>query len=117
MAQAGQLVSDGDELLGQFFKPLVVGHQWFDLWGLLGGDAFGELPALDVALQDEIGTLAGFGMSTLFFEELAAEGAAAKLVDGLDLLEDLLTALFELGAGKIHVLVLYLYRYNIATKK
>jgi len=86
------LVGDGDELLGQFLEASVIGHQGFDLRGLVGGDAFGELLSLDVALEDVIGALGVFGAGGALFEELAAQGASAEAVDGLDLLEDLLPA-------------------------
>ena len=102
MAQARELVGDGHELLGQFFKPFVIGHQRFDLRRLLGGHTLGELLALDVALQDIVGTLRGLGVGAAFSKELAAEGAAAESVDSLDLLEDLLAALLELGDRKVH---------------
>ncbi len=102
LAQASELVGDGDELLGQFFKTSVIGHQRFDLRGLLGGHPLGELLALDIALEEVIGTLGGLGVGAAFLEELSAEGAAAEPVDGLDLLEDLLAALLELGERKVH---------------
>jgi len=96
------LVGHGDELLGQFFKALVVGDQGFHLLGLLGGNPFRELLTLDVALEDIVRALFGFGAGPRFFEELAAQGAATKAVDGFDLLNDLLTALFELGERSMH---------------
>jgi hypothetical protein len=91
------LVSDRDKLLSQFFESIVIGNQRFDLWGLFGWDTLGELFAVNVALEHKIGALSGFGAGAGLFEELAAQGAAAKTVDGLDLLEDLIPALFELG--------------------
>jgi hypothetical protein len=63
---------------------------------LLSGDAFGELLALEVSLEEVGGSLLGFGAGPRLVEELAAQGASAEAVDGLDLLEDLLPALFEL---------------------
>lgn len=72
MAEAGDLVRDGDELLGQFLEALVIGDQGFDLLGLFGGDALGELLALDVTLEDIVRALLGFGVSASFLEELAA---------------------------------------------
>jgi hypothetical protein len=65
------LVGDGDKLLGQVLKPLVVGDQGFDLLGLLGGDALGELLTLDITLEDIIRALLGFGVGASLFEELA----------------------------------------------
>jgi hypothetical protein len=102
LAVAGKLIGDGDELLGQFLEALVVGDQGLDLRGLVGGDALGELLSLHVALEDVVGALRGFGVSTAFFEELAAQGAAAEAVNGADLLEDLLAALFELVSRNVH---------------
>jgi len=90
------LVGDADKLFGQLLKPLVVGDQGFEVRGLVRGDAFGELLALDVALQNVVRALLGPGGGVGFLEELTAEGTAAKPVDPLHLLEDLVPALFEL---------------------
>ena len=94
LAQAGELVGDADKLFGQLLKPFIVGDQGFDVQGLVSGNAFRELLALDVALQDVVRTLWGGGAGLL--EELTAQGATAKPVDGFDLLEDLVPALCEL---------------------
>jgi hypothetical protein len=51
---------------------------------------------LDVALQNVVRALWGPGGGGGLFEELTAEGAAAKPVDRLHLLEDLVPALFKL---------------------
>jgi len=61
LAQTGELVGDAHKLLGQFFKALVVGDQRFEVRGLLGGNAFGELLALDVALEHVVRPLLGLG--------------------------------------------------------
>ena len=74
------------------------------MWSLRGRHALRELLALDVPLQDKIGALGGFAAGTGLFEELPAQGAAAKPVNGFDLLKDLLTAIFELRARSVHVL-------------
>jgi hypothetical protein len=96
------LVGYGDKLLGQFPEVLIVGDQRLELLGLLGGDAFGELLALDIALQDIIRALPGLGASARLLEELAAEAAATKAIDALDLLKDLFPALFELSERSWH---------------
>jgi hypothetical protein len=111
------LVGDGNELPGQFLKAPIVGDQGLNLLGLCGGDTLGELLALNVALEDIIRALLDFGVGGGLFEELAAQGTAAKAVDGLNLLEDLLAAFFELGERSMHGCVLYLYRYNMQAKK
>ena len=72
MAQTGKLVGDTDKLFGQDLKALVVGNQWFDLGGLVGGDALRELLALDVALEHVVRTLLGLGGGVGLFEELTA---------------------------------------------
>jgi len=90
------LVGDADKLFGQLLKALVVGDQGFDLRGLVSGNAFRELLALDVALQNVVRTLWGLGTGAGFFEELTAQGATAKAVDSPHLLEDLVPALFKL---------------------
>jgi hypothetical protein len=72
------------------------------LRSLVCGNALGELLSLDIALEDEIGALWVFGAGPAFFEELAAQGAAAEAVNGPDLLEDLLAALFELVSRNVH---------------
>jgi hypothetical protein len=90
------LVSDADKLFGQVLKTLVVGDQGFDLRGLVSGNAFRELLALDVALQNVVRALWSLRGGLGLFEELTAEATAAKPVDRLDLLEDLVPALFEL---------------------
>ena len=99
------MVGDTHKLFGQLLESLVVGDQRFDLRGLVGGDALRELLALNVALQNVVGTLLGLGGRVRPFEELTAEGATAKPVDSLHLLEDLVPALFELRkrdiAGKL----------------
>ena len=99
---AGELIGDGNELLGQFLEALVVGEQGLDLQGLVGGNALGELLSLDVALEDVIRALGLFGASAAFLEELAAQGTAAEAVNGPDLLEDLLAAFFELVSRNVH---------------
>jgi len=100
--QAGELVGDTHKLFGQPLESLVVGDQGFDLRGLVGGDPFRELLALDVALQNVVRTLLSLGGGVRLFEELTAEGATAKPVDGLHLLEDLVPALFELRKRVAH---------------
>ena len=90
------MVGDVDKFFSQHFKALVVGDQRFDLQGLVGGDTFRELLALDVALQNVVRTLLGLGAGVGLLEELTAEGATAKPVDRLHLLQDLVAALFEL---------------------
>ena len=96
------MVSDTHKLFGQLRKSLVVGDQGFDLRGLVGGDPFRELLALDVALQNVVRTLLSLGGGVRLFEELTAEGATAKPVDSLHLLEDLVPALFELRKRVAH---------------
>ena len=66
------MVGYGDELLGQLVEALIVGDQRFKLLGLLGGDAFGELLALDIALEDIVRALPGLGTGASFFKELPA---------------------------------------------
>lgn len=116
LAQAGDLVGYGNERLSQFFKALIVGDQWFDLLGLLGGNAFRELLALDVALEDKIRSLLGSGTGPGLFKELAAQRAAAKAVDGLDLVQDLFPALFELQKRSRHGRIVSL-QIQYASKK
>ena len=97
LAQASELVGDLDKLFGQLLKALVVGDQRFDLRGLVSGNTLRELLALNIALQNVVRPLLDFGGGSGLFEELTAEGAAAKPVDGLHLLEDMVAALFELS--------------------
>lgn len=108
LAQAGDLVGHGDELLGQCLEPFIVGDQGFDFGSLLGGDALGELLALDVALQDEVGALGFWGAGAIALEELPAQGAATQAVDGLDLLENVFPAFFEFGESSVHVSIVSL---------
>jgi hypothetical protein len=63
---------------------------------LFGGDALGELLALEVTLEDVVRPLLSFGSALGLLEELAAQGAPEEAVNGLDFLEDLCPALFEL---------------------
>ena len=102
MAQPRDLVGDAHELFGQFCKALIVGDQGLDLLSLFGGDALGELLALDVALENIIRALRGFGAGASLFEELPAEGATTEAVDGLDLLKNLLATLFEVRKRNRH---------------
>ncbi len=98
LCQAGDLVGHADKLPGQLDKTLVIGHQRFQLRGLLGGHALGKLLALNAALQNKVGALRvlGAGAGAALFEELAAQAAAAEAVNGLDLPEDLFASIFEL---------------------
>jgi hypothetical protein len=96
------LVGYGDELLGQFFEAFIVGDQGFHLRSMFGRDPFGELLPLDIALEDVVRALLGLGAAARLFEELTAEGPAAKAVDGLNLLKDLVPALFELSERSWH---------------
>jgi len=100
--QAGDLIGHADKLLGQFLEAFVVGDQGFELGSLLGGHPFRELLALDVALENVVRALRGFGAGAALLEELAAQGAAAEAVDGFYLLEDLLATIFELRKRNTH---------------
>jgi hypothetical protein len=90
------LIGHSDEFLGQLLEVLVVGHEGFDLRGLSGGDSFGELLSMQVALENKIGSLPAFGSRIPRAKELATEGAAAKVVDAGHIPEDLFPAFLEL---------------------
>ena len=66
----------------------VVGHVLFDLLGLAGRDALGELLAVEVALEDIVGAAPVGGVAVGRAQELPAQGAEAQPVDGLHLLEE-----------------------------
>jgi hypothetical protein len=93
--QPGELVGQAHELFGQFLKAPVVGQILLHLGGLLSGDALGELLAVEVGLEDVVGTALVGGVALGGAEELLAERAAAEAVDGLHLLEELLALLAE----------------------
>ena len=107
----GDLVAQGDVLFGQGLEAAVILHVLPDLVGLVLGNALGELFALEEALEDEIRAAfdRGFALGT---EELLAQGAAAKAVNGVHLLEEVLPLLEELIEVGFHLAILYLYRYN-----
>jgi hypothetical protein len=114
--QPGDLVSDLDELVGQFLEALVIGDIRLGLLGLISRNAFGTLGTLQIALQNVIRTLPG-GPALMFLdEELLAESASAETVDGLDFLEDLFALAAQFGQCGWHHGILYLYRYNIKRK-
>jgi hypothetical protein len=116
LTETGELVGNTDKLFGQFLKAPVVGDQGLDLVGLVGGDAFRELLALDVALQNIVRTLLGLGGGVGLFEELTAQGAPAKPVDRLHLLENVVPAGFELRKGIRHRRIVSL-QIQYASKK
>ena len=103
----GDLVAQGDVLFGQGLEAAVILHVRSDLAGLVLGNALGELFAVEEALEEEIRAVfdRGFALGT---EELLAQGAAAKAVDGLHLLEELLPLLEELIKVGFHLARLYL---------
>jgi hypothetical protein len=103
LGPAGELVREGDQLLRQRHQPLVVGHQRFEPGDFLGGDALGELPAMEVSLEYVIGALPGLGTGGGWLKELAAQGTAAEAIQSGHLLEDLLTPLLESRDGQLHV--------------
>jgi hypothetical protein len=95
----GKLVGECHKGFGQGLKPLVVGDLGLHLGRLLGGDAAGELFALEIALEDEIGA-EFFAIGGA--EELLAEAAAAEAVNGLHFLEDGLALLLERFELRLH---------------
>lgn len=100
--QPGDLIGDLDESLSQVLEALVVSHVGLDLLGLVGGNTLGALAALEIALQDVIGTLAD--LFTLAFGEkkLLAQGATPQTIDVLDLLKDVLPLATQLRKGCLH---------------
>jgi len=84
------LLGDRDELIGQLLKALEVGHLSFRRRRLIGRDALGELLALEIALEDEVGPRTRRTVRLAGAEELAAERTAAHVVQRAHLLEDLI---------------------------
>ena len=81
----GELVGNGDTLVGQVLKPFEVVDLLLDLPGLCGGHALAELFALMIALKDEIRPL-GMVLAGLFpGVGLPAQTTAAEAVEGLEL--------------------------------
>jgi len=77
----GNLIREGDELFGQAIEPAKIFPVLFDLLGSSHGNAFGALPTLEGALQDEVRTrLDGLALAASL-EELAAEGTAPEVID------------------------------------
>jgi hypothetical protein len=68
-----------------------------DLFGALGGDALAEFATVGATLEQEIGSLLGQAAAP-GWEALAAEGTAAKPLDGLHLPKDVFTLLEEIGS-------------------
>lgn len=62
-------------------------HLLLDLWGLFGGDALAEFFPVEKALEDEI-RAAATRLPGRGFKELLAQGAAAKAVNGLQVLQE-----------------------------
>lgn len=102
----GELVGERHKGFGQGLKPLVVGDLGLHLGGLLRRDAAGEFPALEIALEDEIGA-EFFAIGGA--EELLAEAAAAEAVNGLHFLEDGLALLLELVKREFHGPIVYIH--------
>jgi len=106
--QAGELVAQGDELVGQGLEVPVISHILLDLGGLVRRHALGELFTAQETLQDVIRAARGGIRVRLGFEKLLAQAAAAEAVDGLHLLENSLP-LFQ----KIIMLMLHGYIVSI----
>ena len=90
------MLGDGDKLIGQLLEAFVVAHLGLHGGGLIGRDALGELLALPIALENEIGAVLGGGLGR-GGEELAAQRAAAHLIQRAHLVEDLIAALLQFG--------------------
>jgi hypothetical protein len=95
---AGLGDSEGDELLGQLLKALMIGQGLLDGGHFVGGHVAGVVFALVPALEFEAGPSAGAA-------GLTAELAPLHPGEGAHLLEDILALLVE-GHGK------YLWRKN-----
>ena len=87
-----------------------------DRLDLIGRNALAEVFAAEPPLQDVVGTLANGFAAAGGLEELLAQVAAAKAVDGAHLLEDLLAALVPGGEVGVHVGIVYVL-YNMTRKK
>ena len=82
----GDLIAEGHVFLSQGLEAAVIVHLLPDLRGLLGGNAFTELFALQEPLKDKVGA-APFGLAWSGLEELLAQGSAAEAVNGLHILK------------------------------
>lgn len=88
----------------------------FDLPGVRGGNPLGALPPLEGGLEDEVRPRLDDLALPAGFEELAAEGTPAQVVDLLHALQNGI-ALGSEGLDGIRHGVLYPRRYNMTTKK
>jgi hypothetical protein len=100
--QAGDLIAQGDERLGQRLKAAVIVHVLLDLGGLVRRHALRELFAVKEALQNIIGPARRAGPRGTGFEKLFAQGAPPEAVDGLHLLENGLPLLKKIIKIMLH---------------
>jgi hypothetical protein len=102
--QAGDLVAQGHELFGQGLEGPVIFDIVPDLRGLIRRNTMGELLSVKEALQDVVGTAGGGGSTRSGGEELFAQGAATKAVNGLHLEENGLPLVKEVIEIRFHAL-------------
>jgi hypothetical protein len=96
------LLGDSRKLLSQLLEALVALDPLANGFDLIGRDAFTEVFAFEPSLQDIVGALAaGFALAG-GFEELPAQMAAAKAVDGCHFLEDLPPTGLKFGQVRVH---------------
>lgn len=95
-------VGDLDKFLGELLESLVVGHIQLGLLGLIGRDAFGALAALQIALQNEVGSLTNLLPLNFPGEKLFAQRTPSESVNGLDLFKDLVPFAAEFGDRQFH---------------
>jgi hypothetical protein len=96
------LLADSSKLLGQLLEPLVTLDALANRPDLVGRDAFAEVFTFEPSLEDVVGALtAGFALAG-GLEELLAQMAAAKAVNGCHFLEDLLPTVLEIGQIGVH---------------
>jgi len=86
VVQAGDLIAQGDKLLGQGLEAAIVFHILLNPGRLFRRDALGELPAVKETLEDIIGA-APDGSGSGGFEKLFTQGTAPEPVDRLHLQE------------------------------
>ncbi|NJN71260.1 MAG: hypothetical protein HC801_13985 [Nitrospira sp.] len=79
--QLGNLIREGDELIGQAIEEAEVLDVLLDPIGVSRGNAFGALLTFEGALKNEVGTRLDDLAIAAGFEELATEGAAPQVVD------------------------------------